>query len=1144
MEEKSKSVIKGKELSKSMDYHFLRKEAISNTQKISGENWTDYNIHDPGVTILEQFSYALTDIAYRTNLNIETLLFHGGNRDQVVQSNALYQPGDIFPSSPITLSDYRILILDHFPTKISNCWLENITDHKEGILGLYNIVLLLKSDIGTTEHDYIKEGVRKLFVSNRNLCEDLNDIKILQSEKVSISADIDIYQDEDAEDILAEILFEVESYFNPSVHFYTLEELEQQGKTLDQIFDVPSFKHGFITSEQLSGKPKEFYVSKIADHILKVKGVRGLHSLSVTQGGIPINGDTISVDDDKYLTLGLLKNDDDSDPFQGFNITMFKGGVINNYLKSAVLYSLEIKEAKTNRNYEIKTRTKDTSKANIKTAELVSYESVQKSFPGIYGVGDYTPAKEEGSLRIAQSNQLKAYLMFFDQIMANHLAQLSKLSELFSIDNIDAQKIRTYYTQRLNKNISGVEELLKHKLPALSLLVKRRDELQNKHSLSSREQQELDCLLLDLKEKESIVKRTVISSYDSLIKLPESQLKKSQKFENREIIKSLVNLKRLLAKKDEPSDEEDNGLTNQIKNLQDKVEDLMKIEIEEREHDIDLEQRHLDQIMLGFDDFGERKNRLLTHLLGRFGERFTTDFHIKFSSLMEGEDQEKIDKKLINLKSTFLKEIVNINKYRSGAVNYLSKNAVSEIIPLKRKVSLLLDLNASSDKEFSTGALKEGLKTTRLTGADLDKYSDKKSEYIQPKKPSGKTTFLINSSSYFTYLFKYGLKESNYRIEKEQNEFVVYFNPPTNETPTRLLVSASKKEAHQKIEALISYLKNLNARSEGFYILEHILLRPLDSSDCYFTIKGKGGVDLFKSKEAKSEEIQKKLSLDTMLLGCYANNYLILQNPQKEYVVVIKNGVGVQLAKSSNSFITELSAQNFIEECIVYFTSKKEEGEFENIFSLDNQKKYFFDILDDKGQLLFQSSDALSINEQERNVEDLTIFTINPACYTSVLNSDETYTVLLNNFQEKEIARSFKKFKNLIEVDRFIQNCLNHFEKISSASAYKSIVRFRRIDGRDAGDFNSQLSIVYSGWSSRFHNKEFLELFKQTLFNCAPAHISINMVGLNYEEMKKFEKLYFQYIKGLSNVSLENQDALSKLSNELLSILIDKEYMS
>ena len=60
--------------SDSENYDLLLEKGISLVQNYSGENWTDYNYHDPGVTLLEQLCYALTDLGYRTNFPIEDLL--------------------------------------------------------------------------------------------------------------------------------------------------------------------------------------------------------------------------------------------------------------------------------------------------------------------------------------------------------------------------------------------------------------------------------------------------------------------------------------------------------------------------------------------------------------------------------------------------------------------------------------------------------------------------------------------------------------------------------------------------------------------------------------------------------------------------------------------------------------------------------------------------------------------------------------------------------------------------------------------------------------------------------------------------------------------------------------------------------------
>ena len=57
-----------------LDFDTLRKEAIGYVQDLCGDTWTDYNLHDPGVTILEQACYGLTDLSYRSGFVVADYL--------------------------------------------------------------------------------------------------------------------------------------------------------------------------------------------------------------------------------------------------------------------------------------------------------------------------------------------------------------------------------------------------------------------------------------------------------------------------------------------------------------------------------------------------------------------------------------------------------------------------------------------------------------------------------------------------------------------------------------------------------------------------------------------------------------------------------------------------------------------------------------------------------------------------------------------------------------------------------------------------------------------------------------------------------------------------------------------------------------
>ena len=61
----------------SMNYSALREGGMELIRKWAGESWTDHNVHDPGITILEAASYAMTELGLRLQLDVGDLLRSG-----------------------------------------------------------------------------------------------------------------------------------------------------------------------------------------------------------------------------------------------------------------------------------------------------------------------------------------------------------------------------------------------------------------------------------------------------------------------------------------------------------------------------------------------------------------------------------------------------------------------------------------------------------------------------------------------------------------------------------------------------------------------------------------------------------------------------------------------------------------------------------------------------------------------------------------------------------------------------------------------------------------------------------------------------------------------------------------------------------
>ncbi len=134
-----------------LDFESLRKEGIANVQSLCGDVWTDYNAHDPGVTILEQLCFGLTDLAYRSGFEAQDYLT-GENGEIDYQQQALFNPKDIFPSSPVTNADYQKLLYDAIPA-IDNIWFEPALDDEGASRGLYTVYVKLNDHLSLTDEE-------------------------------------------------------------------------------------------------------------------------------------------------------------------------------------------------------------------------------------------------------------------------------------------------------------------------------------------------------------------------------------------------------------------------------------------------------------------------------------------------------------------------------------------------------------------------------------------------------------------------------------------------------------------------------------------------------------------------------------------------------------------------------------------------------------------------------------------------------------------------------------------------------------------------------------------------------------------------------------------------------------------------------
>ena len=90
-------------------------------QELSSRIWTDYNVHDPGITTLELLAYALTELSYRASFPVKDLLASESDNAAEMQKQ-FFTARRILLNRPLTLLDYRKLMIDLAGMK--NAWVQ------------------------------------------------------------------------------------------------------------------------------------------------------------------------------------------------------------------------------------------------------------------------------------------------------------------------------------------------------------------------------------------------------------------------------------------------------------------------------------------------------------------------------------------------------------------------------------------------------------------------------------------------------------------------------------------------------------------------------------------------------------------------------------------------------------------------------------------------------------------------------------------------------------------------------------------------------------------------------------------------------------------------------------------------------------
>lgn len=477
-----------------MDFTSLRHQGVALLQRLAGHTWTDHNTHDPGITILEQLCYALSDLGYRAQYALPDLLTSKGENPYA----DLPTPAQILPTSPVTLTDLRKLVID--VGDVRNAWI-HIVDEPAAtfnaalcevsalvpgdagpgpalpgqnvfeirLRGLYRVQIEKADRVGIDVSALRREAARRLHRC-RGLGTDFLEITVLNEQPIRLGATLEIDAVGDTVALLASVYQRIADYLSPAVPFRTLTEMLERGWRVDEIFEGPMLQHGFIDSKDLAraGRRSSLRISDLIRVLMAVPGVVTVKNLHFLNGDGTRNEDwLLKIDPDKVARFDLGTSDIAPDTLPDIRLER-RGLRVDKGIQAAArnLYFSRLSQV------AIPLRTaaqeRDLRPRLGRDRGVANYYSVQEHFPVAYGIGPAGLPPSAPPERKARVKQLKAYLMFYDQLLANHFAQLANVGKLLSFHD---ETFDSYFSQPVQDDgtlgldgvlVSGPDEYRAH----------------------------------------------------------------------------------------------------------------------------------------------------------------------------------------------------------------------------------------------------------------------------------------------------------------------------------------------------------------------------------------------------------------------------------------------------------------------------------------------------------------------------------------------------------------------------------------------------------------------------------------------------------------------------------------------------------
>lgn len=402
-------------------YTVLQRRTLAELQRLSGGVWTDYNPHDPGVTVADAVNYALTETDYKLGFSMEDYLTDADGT-WPVDRYGLFPASEVYPSAPVTPDDYRRLVLARFPM------VENVDVTAVSGNCSYNFILRLSPFF--SDEAGVTGRVRSFLNRHRNLCETIGEVAVGHPHKLTLEAELEIVPGANATEILVQIYWTAMQYLSGSVQ---LESCESGNADLSSWYDGPVKDVRAVLPHQKNTERELFW---------KLNGTEGIRGFK-TCWFRDAQGDAVTDFNDGYVL-------EIPDSLSGIVVTVrgervqadvdeFKEKLKARYFMRS---TLRMRHFLQERGQGMQDAHGDTPakemRRKARRRDVYGHYPVAGELPECYRTSGKDFVSGTPVARIAEAENFGSYLRLFDLLMERGMGDLAGLKKLLSISEEDS----------------------------------------------------------------------------------------------------------------------------------------------------------------------------------------------------------------------------------------------------------------------------------------------------------------------------------------------------------------------------------------------------------------------------------------------------------------------------------------------------------------------------------------------------------------------------------------------------------------------------------------------------------------------------------------------------------------------------------